>query len=80
MILFCIFYSRIQAASQSKKGLYFSNFRDFFPTGGFYWDLFQIQKACRLYPKMAIKSLTQELLEYLWRGDIESDIYRVGVG
>ena len=30
VILFCLLYSRIQAASQSKKGLYFPNFRDFF--------------------------------------------------
>ena len=31
VILFCLFYSRIQAASQSKIDLYFPNFGDFFP-------------------------------------------------
>ena len=31
VILFCLFYSRIQAASHSRKGLYFPNLGDFFP-------------------------------------------------
>ena len=34
VILFCIFYSQIQAASQSKKGLYFTDFGDFFSKPG----------------------------------------------
>ena len=52
VILFCLFYSRIQAAFQSKKGLYFPR--------GFYWDLpvySQIQKAQAVSQKKAIKSL-----------------------
>ena len=52
-----LFYSQIQDASQSKKGLYFPNLGDFFPTWGFYWDLFPNSKDIGCLPRKAIKSL-----------------------
>ena len=51
VILFCLFYSRIQAASQSKKGLSFPNFwRCFSQPEDFIGIYSQIQKAQAVSP------------------------------
>ena len=57
MILFCLFYSQIQAASQSKKGLYFPNFGDFSQPEDFIGIYSIIQKEKAVSKKKAIKSL-----------------------
>ena len=51
VILFCLFYSRIQAASHSRKERYFPKL------GVLYWDLFPNSKGTGCIPKKAIKSL-----------------------
>ena len=55
VILLSLFYSRIQAASQSKKGLYFPNFGDFFPNLRILLGFIPISKMHRLYPKKGNK-------------------------
>ena len=49
-ILFCLFYSRIQAASQSQKGQYFPYFGEFFPNLRILFGFIPKFKRHRLYP------------------------------
>ena len=51
VILFCLFYSRIKAASQSKKGLYFPIFGDSFPNLRILLRFISKFKRHRLCPK-----------------------------
>ena len=55
VILFSLFYSRIQAASQSKKSLYFPYFGDFFPKPAVLLGCILKFKRHRLYPKKGNK-------------------------
>ena len=55
VILFCLFYSRTQAASQSKKGMYFPNFWRFSPNLRILLGFISKFKGHRLYPKKGNK-------------------------
>ena len=58
---FAYFTAEYKMLPNPKKGLYFPNFGDFFPTSGFYWDLFQAQAVFPSIPKKAIKSLYAQI-------------------
>ena len=55
VILFCLVYSWIQAASRSKTGLYFPNYEEFFPHLRIFWGVIPKFKRNRLYPKKGNK-------------------------
>ena len=57
VILFCLFNSRIQAASQSKNGLYFQNFGYFYPNLRILFGFIPNSKGSGCIPKKAIKLL-----------------------
>ena len=55
VILFCLFYNQIQAASQSKKGLYFPILEIFFPNLRILLGFIPKFKRQRLYPQKGNK-------------------------
>ena len=55
VISFTLFYSQIEAASQSKKGLYFPNFGEFFPNLPIFGGFIPKVKRHRLYLQKGIK-------------------------
>ena len=66
VILFCLFYSRIQAASQSKKGLYFPNFGEFFPNLQILLGFIPNFKRQRLYPEKGNKITGPYIAIFFW--------------